>query len=302
MIARSLPRRLLAALLAITLVSLPATTFAGPEEAKEYYEQAKNAYKEGNLEKAAELLERAYAEDPNLVYQYNRILALQGMGEYEEALRVLDIYQNPMLEDGRFDDINAIRKELEKHLAEKKASDGDTGEQPGTDKPMKDRDGTKTSEKDETKATPPPDEDRDKSKDKDKDTDESSGNVLAWSLIGGGGASLLAGGLISTGIFISEDDRDAAACDEFSECPSTSDLSTQEAQDKQDAAKRKIRTQMTVSIVLLGVGLAAAGTGTYLLLSNRSSESESSASRGVRLRVTPYASADGGGGMLRIEF
>ena len=302
MIARSLYRRLLAVGLALTLAVLPGTAFAGPEEAKEYYEQAKQAYQEGELARAAELLERAYAEDPNLVYQYNRILALQGMGKHAEALRVLDIYENPMKEDGRFNDISQIRTELEKSLAEKKAEEkGDDGEDAKNGKNGKQSDETDDGPdgRDEMKADGPGDE---KSDPKKKD---SSSDILAWSLIGGGGATIVTGGLMSTGLFI-PNVIDRAQCTQnypLTECYDNA-ADEAEARELRDADRQTVKTHRTIAVVLMGVGAAAAAGGTYLLLRKSPSKSETSEAKtsGLRFRVAPYATSRGAGGVIHIEF
>ena len=107
---------LLSVALALLLVFPPTLAFAGPKQAREYFKQAKQAYTEGDFERAAALLEKAYAEEANLTYQYNRIRALEGAGQYEKALEVLKTYERPMLDAKGFEDIKDLRKSLEKKV------------------------------------------------------------------------------------------------------------------------------------------------------------------------------------------
>ena len=120
-----------ASLLACAALSLPATAVAQATDAEaevqaeqerpdydpaaraaDYYEQAAQAYAEGNFERAAELLHRAFAHEPNLIYKYNEILALLGSGDYQSALDILDTYREPLAADGRFDDVDELEEEL----------------------------------------------------------------------------------------------------------------------------------------------------------------------------------------------
>ena len=99
---------------ALLLCLLPATAMADTANALKFYEQAKQAYGAGNYRDAADLLERAYAEDPDLIYQYNRIRALEANRDYEQALKVLNIYKGPMMrdKDKRFEDVEQIEQEV----------------------------------------------------------------------------------------------------------------------------------------------------------------------------------------------
>src|SRR5690606_22327447 len=115
-------------LIATSLLATPTMAFAQDDaraRATQFYEQASEAYSQGHFARAIDLLERAFAHDQNLVYKYNQILAHQGLGQYEEALRILDIYAEPMESDGRFDDIMDIRAQLEEAIAEKDAETQD---------------------------------------------------------------------------------------------------------------------------------------------------------------------------------
>jgi len=110
---------------ALVLGACSATAWAALEGANAFYQQALQAYQAGEYHKADKLLQRAYAEDPNLMYPYNRIMALEAAGDYEDALEVLEIYRQPMLEDEkeRFDDVVEIEKRLNKEKASSEATD-----------------------------------------------------------------------------------------------------------------------------------------------------------------------------------
>jgi tetratricopeptide (TPR) repeat protein len=255
------------AILTIGLMSTPA--FAGPEEAKEFYSQAKDAYQAGEFARAADLLERAYAEDPNLIYQYNRILALQAMGDYEEAMRLLEIYENPMREDGRFDDITEIRAQLEKSIAEKKAS---TDEKKETDDAKEIAD--ETDEVDD-----PTDRD---TVDGDPDGGNKTRRLVGISLLGAGAASAIVGFPYYTEIALNNKlDNDPSAVED-------------------DVRSR----HQTVSIITLSSAVVLGGLGTYFLLSSKSNESASTATspEGTKAVFTPYMTRGGGGGALILRF
>ena len=96
---QSVSGRALAVLIAVAL-SMPSVAWAGPaEEAAEYYSQATTAYQSGDYLKAADLLDLAFGKNPDLVYKYNRILALQAAGDYDKALADLNAMYSPMKAD-----------------------------------------------------------------------------------------------------------------------------------------------------------------------------------------------------------
>src|SRR5690606_25349880 len=92
-------------------------------DAAAYYQQASEAYQAEDYTCADELLARAYAKDPDLIYQYNRVLANQAKGDIDAALGILDTFQAQMLADpdARFTDIPEIRIKLEQAKAEAEA-------------------------------------------------------------------------------------------------------------------------------------------------------------------------------------
>ena len=119
------------------LVIGPATAFAGEDLAKELYKKSKQRYQNDQFEQAATLLEEAYAEDPKLVYQFNRILALQGAEKYEQALEVLETHEEAFVQAGGFEEVPTIKKSLEARIkqkttpkAEQQPDEQETGEKP----------------------------------------------------------------------------------------------------------------------------------------------------------------------------
>lgn len=92
-------------------------------DAATFYQQASDAYQAEEYTRADELLARAYAKDPDLIYQYNRVLANQAKGDFAAALGILDTYQQQMAADpeARFTDIPEIRANLEEAHAEAEA-------------------------------------------------------------------------------------------------------------------------------------------------------------------------------------
>lgn len=231
------PRSALFVLIFFCLTMLcSATAFAANEKALEYYEQAQTAYGNKNYKEAAALLEKAFAQEPDLIYMYNRILALRAAGDAAEALRLLNLYEDPMKSDeqGRFSapELAQVRQALEAEL--KKAS------QPVNPTP--------------DPVTPPVAVTPDPVADPTPDTvvqdpgpvvPSEPSNTVSYVLLGVGGASLLAGVLFSTGELLPDDDT----------------LTTQREVDdyNQDLSNQKITAG-----VLLGVGAALSVAGLVL--------------------------------------
>lgn len=273
-------RRLLTVALAIITVCFSATpAFAGEEEAKEYYSQAKDAYQAGEFAEAADLLERAYAEDPNLIYQYNRVLALQAMEEYEEALRVLDIYGNPMREDGRFDDIAEIRAQLEEAIAEQ----GDSGAPSSAD--TSDTDGEAAASGDATASDGTGGQTNQADSDISIDAETSTGatntkRIVGWSLVGAGAAAAIVGFPYYTEIALNNKlDNDPSAVED-------------------DVRAR----HQTISIITISSAAVLGGLGAYFLATSKSDGHASANSTDAKALFTPYATAEGGGGALLLRF
>lgn len=286
--------KLIALLVAIAL-AIPMPAFADADRAAQYYEEATQAYQEGDLRKAADLLERAYAEDPDLVYQYNRILALEGLEDYDEALRVLEIFEEPMKRDEkkRFGDIAEIRERLVKA---KKLADARKDESKDTKDP-----------KEEPKERPEPGELEDPGE-KPKQP-ESGPNILAWTLLGTGVVSATVGGLFAGAIFAG-DAADNVSCvsdstggadpvpprqaaDALQQCyPSAGEYRA--AYDAYTADQDTLSSHQILSIVFLSAGAALATTGIVLLITD--SEDGGSAS------LSPYIGSDSAGAVFNFDF
>ena len=265
--------------LAVLLV-LPSTlAIAGPEKAREYFKEAKQAYTNGEFEKAAELLKKAYAEEANLTYQYNRIRALEGAGKYGKALEVLKTYEQPMLDAKGFEDVPQLKKSLQDKV-------GDTGAK-------------KTDETTDEKEREPEEKKKDDEKLADKEPEEptdpnrSSGSsgmkALGWGLAGVGVASLVTSALYGSLVFLPSEIRKKHRNDE--------PLSNEELD--------KVKTQQTLTVVFLAVGAGTLiGGGIVLLGANaKGSERPTSASASPKpVRVAPYVTGDGGGAILNLRF
>lgn len=257
--------------------------WADPEIAAKYYQQASEAYSAGRLQEAADLLERAFAEEPDLVYQYNRILAFEGLKDFEAALRIIDIYKDPMLRDAdkRFDDIEKIQQrikdglEVQRLTAEKKDPIPDPDPDPDP-KPVE----------------PPPEQT----------------NWLAISLIGGGALSLGLGGLFASGLLVSDemdntkcvnDNLGAGAAGEaiFENCTGYAQYLTYNAKAAAyDDEKGSIESQQLMSIIFLSAGAVLATSGVLVWALSDSPESTSSAS------LAPVLHPNGAGATLNVRF
>ncbi|MFP4598468.1 MAG: tetratricopeptide repeat protein [Persicimonas sp.] len=286
----------------------PSLAVAGPDEADAYYEEASEAYQNGEYARASDLLERAYAEDPNLIYQYNRILALQAMGKHKQALKVLDIYENPMREDGRFDDIVEIREEIAE--ARQKESAGETPKDTEPREIARDEDAESSGE--DPQDGDPQDEDQTADVDTPDEPVEPADkgpSIPGWSLVGGGAASLAMAGLFGSTLLISDvaDRRDclepAGGFDP--NCYEADGINGNDEQRAQFADDQNTwQTHQTLTWVFAGVGIAALAGGGYVLYSDgffTENEPDATAS-GSELSVTPYVGADGAGGVLRLSF
>lgn len=268
----------------IGLLTVPPTmAFAGPEEAAEYYDQASKAYQNGDYDEAAKLLRRAFAEDSNLIYKYNRILALQAMGDIDTALEELDIWENRMKEDGRFDDISEIRAQLEKAQAEANAEKQKAGKEQKEAKEQKAKE-----QKDQIEPVGPVDD---------------GPNYLGWSLVGVGAVGLGTAALFGSTLLI-EDVEANLQCSEDKGAPNCypegSDVNAL-YRDDYDTWE----THQTITWVTLGLGAVALVGGGAVLLMDADSGAEADvpvSADNADVSFSPYVGADGAGGVLHISF
>lgn len=260
----------LAAVLAliVSLAALPA--FGGTDQARKYFRQAKKAYSNGEYDEAAELLKKAYDEEANLIYQYNRIRALQGAEKYEKALEVLETYEKPMLEAKGFEDVPKIKEELEAQV-------DDPSEAPEPDDPGDVKD-------------PKP-------KDDEEEQEEAGPEVLPWVLIGGGGAVATTGVLFATGALLPQPVRERVQEAKAQGKDQVAFPDTQKGRQQ----KQTLTTHRTVSYVMIPAGVLTAGAGAFLLIRSAmgGGDSESAASK---LRVRPALGPDRVGAQLEFAF
>ncbi|TXD32341.1 hypothetical protein FRC96_17925 [Lujinxingia vulgaris] len=268
-------RRLLALLISASLLATPTMAFAQDDaraRATQFYEQASEAYSQGHFARAIDLLERAFAHDQNLVYKYNQILAYQGLGEYEEALRILDIYAEPMESDGRFDDIMEIRAQLEEAIAEKDAAvveapkGGETTEETPVEAPA---------------IEAPP------------EVEDAQPNVLAWSLIGAGGVALAGGALFGSGVLIGD------TIERIENSTTPEGLQNTYTGDRtRDDDLDQLSTHRTLTVAFLAGGVVLGAAGTTLLVLDQRTDRDDSAT----LSISPAAGPGFAGASLRGQF
>ncbi len=278
------------ALLVFLAFLAPMSAFADPATAAEYYEQATQAYQDGDLEKAEDLLNKAYAEDPDLVYQYNRILALDGLGRYEEALQVASALEAPMKADpdNRFEDIGAIKADLQGKVDRQRA-EAETE--------------TETETEIETASG-----EIEIETETETETGSSGPNVLAIGLMAGGGALVIPGVLFLSGLTMPglaadclgiaprEENPDACAQWNAENRGGEADIAT-----GQSEAEALATTHGIVGVSLVAVGAIAAGVGLVLFLMDGGGESNAAPPNSAFL-VAPYIGEDGGGATLRVRF
>lgn len=183
---------LAAFIVTVTLVFSASFATAGEQQARELHKQAKSAYDQGDFERAAELLEKAYDEDPNVVYQYNRIRALEGAEQFDRALDILAEYRDEMRAEG-YSDLGKLKQTLEEKRQRKAnrsddaSGDSTTASQsPGTMEGPSGSSGPTDAGSAKFRPTP-----------------------LTWVLWGVSVGSLIPGGLLATGLFVDRNNTDA---------------------------------------------------------------------------------------------
>ena len=259
-----------ATLVTSSVCAVPLTAFAkDPARALEYYTKAKQAYGQGDYQSAAELLERAYAEDADLIYQYNRVRALQQMQEYEEALGVISIYKSPMMRDPekRFTDIESIESELKTSLAQKPAISP-------SEEPPQERKVVATPPPSDPPPTAPPR--TDVVVQEDSGPGMSTGTIVGWSLVGLGGAALAVSAVYGSGLLLSEQPTDSSS------------------QADRTAYNDELDQQRLITTITLASGAVLAGTGLVFLLLADDEE------QGVSL--LPHLGPEHAGAMVHWQF
>ncbi len=281
----------LSLVLTLLLVAPPGVAFAGAEEAREFFKEAKQAYSEGDYERAASLLEKAYSEEANLTYQYNRIRALEGAGKYEKALEVLETYEQPMLDAQGFEDVPELKASIEKKV-EKDPDDSEAADslrdESESEQPDE-GDSEETASDDEQTTVAETDTD-------DEATTTSGGNsnrqtmqVLGWGLTGVGVGALTVGSLYGSMLLLPSGIRKKVQQDQGGLSPDQ---------------RSRFNTHRTMAAVFLSAGAATAiGGGVILLTQGGESDSDTStASRIDDPTVAPFVSRDGGGAVINFQF
>ncbi len=272
------PSRIVAAITCLLIVglSLSATAEESPIEeldddeaqqrAAEFYGEAGQAYADGHFERAAELLDRAYRYDDNPLYRYNEILALEGAGEYETALELLDAHKEELEDLEGTDDIDELRTDLEEAAEDRR----------------------KRAEKPD--AVEIPDEPR------DEESVDDGPHIAGWTLVGTGTAALAGGLVVGSGILI-DDTIDRL---EGSTTPEDARQIYDDTPHDRDDDEATLRTHQFLAAGLLTGGVVAAATGASLLWLDAGSES--AADPGASMSLQPYVTTDGSGLLLHRRF
>jgi hypothetical protein len=256
--------------LAVGLMLVCSVGTAGEEQAREYFKEAKKAYANKEYDRAADLLEKAYAEEANLTYQYNRIRALQGAERYEEALDVLETYEQPLLDADGFEDIPQIKQSLR----EKTGATTTSEESETTNSESSTVGGTPTTE---------PGGGNSAGSDRSPELE-----ALGWGLSGVGVASIGVGSLFGSLLLLPPDVRENAREDRVQ--PENVDL---------------VRSHKTATIVFLTAGTGALVGGGILLYNQLTADGGRARledGTGPRVRWRPYAAPDAAGATLEIRY
>lgn len=270
--------RLLALMLAI-LLTVPAAAWAddGADAATEYYNQATVAYQQGDYQKAADLLDLAFGSNPDLVYKYNRILALQALGDFDTALAELNTMLGPMKADSkhRFDDVDDIKTQIEAAI--------------------KARDDAKNPPPDDTTPIEQPPEPA-----------KSGPNYLGIGLLAGGGLVAATGVLFITAVLLPSSVKECLGiqaspnCDEYRDAGGDDEISAEEAQKD---ARSVQNTHKIAAVSLLAGGVVIAGVGAILLIMDGGGAEDPPQSAGLdSLRFSPYITQDGAGAAMQLRF
>lgn len=282
--------KLLSLCLAGALILPAGTAFADDAaDAATFYQQASEAYQAEEYTRADDLLARAYAKDPDLIYQYNRVLANQAKGDFGAALGILDVYQEQMAADpdARFTDIPEIRVNLEKAHAEAEAKREAAALAAAGEEDAQDIEIIHLTKLDS-----------------DVEDGVSTSQILGWSLVGVGVVGLGASALFGSKVLIS-DVSERFDCENAEKPGCYAEFGDEVAQDKQFKADQDSwNTQNTLTWVSLSVGAAALiGGGVVLYMDYQDEGGAASASTGgTKLEWTPYVSADGAGGTFNLSF
>lgn len=259
--------------LALGLTMIASVATADEEQAREYFKKAKKAYAEKEYDRAAELLKKAYSEEANLTYQYNRIRALQGAERYDEALEVLNTYEKPMLDAKGFEDIPDIKEELQEET-------GRTGSSASSTSSETSESGASTGGTSPTTGTG--------GSGTEKSGPSPGMQALGWGLSGAGVASIGVGTLFGSLLLLPPDVRENAQNDEVR--PENADL---------------VRSHKTATIVFLAAGTGAL-VGGGILLYNQFTADDGRAQlkddSGPRVRWRPFATPDSAGATLEIRY
>ncbi len=279
------------AFVAIASTPLFASAFAGDgpgeelteeeaaQRATDYYQEASQAYANGEFERAADLLNRAFAHDADLIYLYNQVMALMGVGDYDRALKLLAEHEQSLLDDERFDDIAELRTELEDYLAAREEQERRAEEQ-------------RAQREQEQQAQ----EQAALEEDMDAPFEEEESNSLGWGLAGSGAATLATGLFFGSGILVS----DHIERIEGSRTPDDERAVYDDVSFDRDDDLSTLRTHRVLSAVFLSSGVILTATGGVLL--KRGSDSESGTGEGLTLRLKPTLSTDRVGAVLRGRF
>jgi hypothetical protein len=171
----------------------PTAAFADEGLAKQLYKKAQTRYQNSQFEEAATLLAEAYAEDPKLIYQFNRIMALQGAGKYEKALEVLEEYEEEMLAAGGFEEIPEIKKTLRERIAkpdetEPKPTPDNMKEEPAKSPEVSKQTEAESSQLDETETETDTEQQISEPQTPNNTPEPNIKKVVGWSLVGVSGA------------------------------------------------------------------------------------------------------------------
>jgi tetratricopeptide (TPR) repeat protein len=310
---------------------VPALVFGDADKGSKFFEQATNAYREGNFEKAIELLDKAYEHKQDLAYKYNRILALQKMRHYGAALDTIENFKSRMKDDKRFKNMDKLHSELKSQLKKSRRDASSSARELANHYLEETLD--KTSRVAARRVSqsviarsqqviPPETQSPDKTEPEPKATpvkrrtkmevrrlikgEEAEVNKLGWSLLSVGGITLAGGLLFGSELLLPGGVKDRIDCYESA---GSDQVGRQNCYDNTDNTpgddKQMLNVHKNLTYIMLGLGTAATTGGILSFVLEGSADNNKEVTVGSShptLRVSPVAGRDILGGILSIEF
>jgi tetratricopeptide (TPR) repeat protein len=313
------------------LLLVPALAFADADKGSKFFNQATDAYRDGNFEKAIELLDKAYEHKQDLAYKYNRILALQKMRHYEAALDTIEGFKSKLKKDTRFKNLDKLHAELKSQLEKSQRDASNSAQQLAnnyleeslnTTSRVAARRVSQSVIARSQQVVPAETQSPDKTEPEPKaapvkrrtemevrqliEGEEAEVNKLGWSLLSVGGITLFGGLLFGSELLLPGGVKNRIDCYESA---GSDQVGRQNCYDNTDETpgddKQMLNVHENLTYIMLGLGTTATAGGILSFALDGSPDNDKEVTVGSNeptLRVSPVAGRDILGGILSIEF